>query len=82
MELMKSRKISGDDLYRMIDVDKNKVIELSEMEEEIGKLDGDFSKKEMKSIHDFFDINNDGKVDQLEFLSQVQDGTKKYEKYL
>jgi len=30
---------------------------------------GDFSKKEIKSIHDFFDINSDGKVDHKEFIA-------------
>ena len=55
-------------MYSMIDLDKNGVCEIKELEDVIMPL-GDFSKKEIKSIHDFFDINKDGKVEQSEFLS-------------
>lgn len=82
---MKVKRIDANELYRMIDVDKNKVLDLQELDEVIETLhtaDETFTKKEIKSIHNFFDVNHDGKVEQLEFLSQIEDGTKKYEKYL
>ena len=65
---MKERKMTGQEMYSMIDLDKNGVCEIKELEDVIMPL-GDFSKKEIKSIHDFFDINKDGKVEQSEFLS-------------
>lgn len=82
MKVMKERRMSGDDLFRMIDVDKNHSLELSELEEVLKTLEDDkteFTKKEIKSIHDFFDINNDGEVSEKEFLSQVKDATKKHD---
>jgi Ca2+-binding EF-hand superfamily protein len=72
MALMKERRMSGEELFRMIDVDKNNVCSLSELEEVLKTLEDDkteFNKKEIKSIHDFFDINNDGEVSEQEFLS-------------
>jgi len=72
MKVMKERRMSGDDLFRMIDVDKNHSLALSELEEVLKTLEDDkteFTKKEIKSIHDFFDINNDGEVSEIEFLS-------------
>ena len=85
IKIMKQKRIDANELYRMIDVDKNKVLELQELDEVIetfGTGDDLFTKKEIKSIHNFFDVNHDGKVEQLEFLAQIEDGTKKYEKYL
>ena len=82
MKVMKERRMSGDDLFRMIDVDKNHSLALSELEEVLKTLEDDkteFTKKEIKSIHDFFDINNDGEVSEKEFLSQVKDATKKHD---
>ena len=82
IKVMKERRMSGDDLFRMIDVDKNHSLALSELEEVLKTLEDDkteFTKKEIKSIHDFFDINNDGEVSEKEFLSQVKDATKKHD---
>ena len=70
-----------EELVRMIDLDKSNVLELQELEEVICSL-GDFSKKEVKSIHDFFDINNDGRVDYDEFMTKTEEGMKLHEKYL
>ena len=82
MSVMKKKRINGDELFRMIDVDKNSSLALSELEDVLKSLEEDnleFTKKETKSIHDFFDINNDGEVSEKEFLSQVQDATKKHD---
>lgn len=69
---MKKKRINGDELFRMIDVDKNSSLALFELEGVLKSLEEDnleFTKKEIKSIHDFFDINNDGEVSEKEFLS-------------
>ena len=82
MSVMKKKRINGDELFRMIDVDKNSSLALFELEGVLKSLEEDnleFTKKETKSIHDFFDINNDGEVSEKEFLSQVKDATKKHD---
>ena len=75
LALMKERRMKPEELFRMIDLDKSNVLDLAELEEVICSL-GDYSKKEVKSIHDFFDINNDGKVDYNEFITQCAAGIK------
>lgn len=68
MKIMKDQKISGGELYRMIDVNKDHVAQLKEVEDVIETL-GDFSKKEIKSIYDYFDTNGNGQVDNIEFIN-------------
>lgn len=53
---MKERKMKPEELYLMVDVDKNKIVELKELTDVITTL-SDFTKKEIKSIYEFYDIN-------------------------
>ena len=43
----------------MTDSDHNNIVQLVELDKILKKL-GNFTKKEVKSIYDFFDINSDG----------------------
>ena len=60
MKVMKERRMSGDDLFRMIDVDKNHSLALSELEEVLKTLEDDkteFTKKEIKSMAHVYDLH-------------------------
>ena len=49
------------------------------MEESI-KIFGNFKIKELHSIHNFFDIDKNGVVDEKEFKMQLKRAFKKYNK--
>ena len=53
---MKERKLSAEELFKMIDIDGNGVLNLNELDEVVKAL-SDFQKKEIKSIHSYFDID-------------------------
>lgn len=77
---MKSRNVSEDELFRTIDTDGDRKITLKEMEEAI-RIFSDFKIKELHSIHNFFDIDNNGKIDEYEFRVQINKAVKKYNKH-
>jgi Ca2+-binding EF-hand superfamily protein len=43
---------------------------------------GEFQEKELHSIKSFFDIDNNGSIDEDEFMSQLKKADKSYESYL
>jgi len=66
LEAMKKRQISLEELFRSIDVDNDKTITLSEMEDTI-KIFSSFKVKELHSIHNYFDVDNNGSIDEREY---------------
>jgi len=59
---MKSRDMNEEELFRMIDVSNDGMIQVSEMEEVI-KIFDDFKIKELHAIYNFFDIDGNGVID-------------------
>ena len=56
ISVMKERKLTAEELFKMIDIDGNGVLNLNELDEVVKAL-SDFQKKEIKSIHSYFDID-------------------------
>ena len=79
LDAMKRRGVSEDELFRAVDTDGDQRISLHEMEEAI-RIFSDFKVKELRLIHNFFDIDNNGLIDEKEFRMQMRKVAKKYEK--
>jgi hypothetical protein len=76
LDAMKRRGVSEEELFRTIDTDGDRRISLQEMEEAI-RIFSDFKIKELHSIHNFFDIDNNGLIDEKEFRKQMRKAVKK-----
>ena len=72
--------MTSEDLFRMTDVDNNQKIELSEMTETV-KICSEFKHKELKAIHNYFDIDNNGHIDRQEWETQMKKAIAKYDKH-
>lgn len=76
---MKSRNVSEDELFRTVDTNNDHRISLKEMEEAI-KIFSDFKVKELHSIHNYFDIDNSGEIEEKEYRMQMRKAMKKFQK--
>ena len=68
---MHERKVSNDEFFRMVDVNNDCILDLAEIEEVV-KIFSNFSRKEIHMIHNFFDIDNNGKTEKDEFYKQMK----------
>jgi Ca2+-binding EF-hand superfamily protein len=71
LEAMKDRNISEDELFRTIDTDGDGKISLKEMEDAIN-IFSQFGVKEKHTIHNFFDIDNNGSVEEYEYKKRMR----------
>ena len=76
---MNDRNLSEDDLFRMIDISDDGLIQLSEMEQVL-KIFDEFRIKELHSLYNFFDIDNNGVIDKSEFYGQMKKARSRYNK--
>ena len=63
---MRERKLTSVELYKMIDLDGSEVLVISELEEVLMAF-SDFTKKEIRDIHEYFDIDKNGEIDKNEY---------------
>jgi len=78
---MRERNLSNDDLFRMIDISNDQLIQLDEMVDVV-KILNDFKKKELHALHQAFDLDNNGVVDKDEFDSTMRRFNTKYDKWI
>lgn len=71
------RKINHDELFRMIDLNGNGQMELTEFIDVI-KMFSDFKIKEIATMHQFFDIDNNGIIPKEMFCQQLKKAEQKY----
>ena len=81
VKLIQERGLTVEGLFNMIDIDKNEKLELSEMNQAVGVL-GDFKIKEVHMIYNFLDIDNTGRIDKDEFISQMNRANTKYKNHI
>lgn len=81
LKVMRERKLSDIELFKMVDIDANDLLLLNELDEVVSAL-SDFSKKEILSIHSYFDIDADGEISKKEFLERFEAVNNKYDSYL
>lgn len=81
LKVMRERKLSDIELFKMVDIDGNDLLLLNELDEVVSAL-SDFSKKEILSIHSYFDIDADGEISKKEFLERFEAVNNKYDSYL
>jgi len=81
LQVMRERKLSGMELFKMIDIDGNELLHLNELDEVVTAL-SDFQKKEIRSIHTYFDIDSNGEIEKSEYLVQLERADKQYDSHL
>ena len=75
---MRGRMMGMEELFRMIDLSNDGFIDIGEMQDVV-KIFDDFKIKELNAIHVFFDIDNNGVIDQSEFYQQMRKAEKNYD---
>ena len=74
---MASKRLNEEQMFNIIDVDKNLVLNLDEMTTIISAL-GQFKMKEIHLIHRFLDIDNNGSIEKAEFETQMRKISNKF----
>ena len=67
IKAMRGRMMGMEELFRMIDLSNDGFIDIGEMQDVV-KIFDDFKIKELNAIHVFFDIDNNGVIDEAEFF--------------
>jgi Ca2+-binding EF-hand superfamily protein len=67
IKVLRDRSIANDELFRMIDSSGDNIIDIIELKAVL-KTFGDFHEKELHTIKKFFDIDNNGDIDEPEFF--------------
>lgn len=78
IKVLRERSIADDELFRMIDFSADGIIDIMELKEVL-KSFGDFHEKELHTIKKFFDIDNNGDIDEPEFMMQIKKAQNKYD---
>jgi Ca2+-binding EF-hand superfamily protein len=71
VKVLRDRSIASDELFRMIDSSGDNIIEILELKEVL-KTFGDFHEKELHSIKTYFDLDNNGSIEESEFMMQLK----------
>ena len=77
---MQSKHLSEEQMFNIIDIDKNGCLNLKELTTIIGAL-GSFKMKEIHMMHHFLDIDNNGSIEKPEFISQMRKMSNRYKLY-
>lgn len=80
VKAMRGRMMGMEELFRMIDMSNDGFIDIGEMQDVV-KIFDDFKIKELNAIHSFFDIDNNGVIDQEEFYQQMKKAEKNYDNH-
>lgn len=78
LKLMRERELSEAELFRMIDVSNTQTLDLAELDQVVSAL-GDFQKKEIHSIHAYFDVDKNGEIDKTEYHDMMEATASKYD---
>ena len=81
IKVLRDRSIAKDELFRMIDSSGDGTIDILELKQVL-KSFGDFHEKELHSIKKFFDIDNNGDIDESEFIMQLKKAENKYDMHM
>ena len=69
LDILEQRKVTFEDFYNSIDLDRSSSILLSELTTFLSGLSSMFFEKEIHVIHKFFDIDADGTIQKQEFMA-------------
>jgi Ca2+-binding EF-hand superfamily protein len=81
VKVLRDRSIAHDELFRMIDASGDGIIDIIELKDVL-KTFGDFHEKELHTIKKFFDIDNNGDIEEPEFMMQIKKAENQYDAHL
>lgn len=76
IEILQTRDMTYEELYRACDVNNDNNVNLHELEKMLESLSLEFFAKEIQAIRNFFDINGDNIVTEQEFMGQLLKGER------